>query len=284
MGSSSTPRSPRYSVAATSAGSPSAILTDVTPIQYDAMAGIYGHRPDGPGPIKTLKYRANRRIFHLAQVVVPWSNWVRESLIRDYGVGEDKIEVVPPGVDLDLWTPPAQKPTSGPVRLLFVGGDFARKGGRLLLSVFSAAKWGQPCELHIVTRDPVEEGGGVIVHRGFANNSPELLGLYHAADVFVLPTLADCFSIASIEAMACGLPVVATRVGGIPDIVQPGESGFLVEPGNREELSDALAQLVGSARLRQVMGTQGRELAAERFNARKNARRLLELVTTSIEA
>ena len=129
-----------------------------------------------------------------------------------------------------------------------------------------------------MTRDPVESAPGVVVHHNIDNNSLDLLRLYQASDVFVLPTMADCFSNASIEAMAVGLPVITTNMGGIPDIVEHGKTGLLVEPGDGQELAAALTQLTHSQSERESFGKAARERALRLFDARINAGRILGLV------
>ncbi|HMI92338.1 MAG TPA: glycosyltransferase family 4 protein, partial [Polyangiales bacterium] len=149
--------------------------------------------------------------------------------------------------------------------------------GDLLLDVFRSQLRGR-CELDLVTRDPVPEEPGVRVHRGMQPGSPELLALYAGADLFVLPTRGDCFSIASIEAMAMGLPVVVTAVGGIPEIVEEGQSGHLIAPNDPRALLAALAPLLADGQRRNAFGRRGRALVEERFDSRKTSERMLQLL------
>ena len=116
-----------------------------------------------------------------------------------------------------------------PVRLLFVGGDFARKGGDLLLEVFEQQFAGM-CELHLVTRSEIRPRPGVRIYNDLSPMIRAFAHSYAAADIFVLPTVADCFSLASLEAMASGLPVISTAVGGIPEIIAHGKSGYVINP------------------------------------------------------
>jgi glycosyltransferase involved in cell wall biosynthesis len=109
-------------------------------------------------------------------------------------------------------------------------------------------------------------------------NDPRLRDLYARAHVFVLTTRADCFSLASLEAMATGLPVITTRVGGIPEIVDHGRSGFLVDPGDEQGLVRALRDLAGSPELRARMGALGRRIVEARFDAARTTARLLDLL------
>jgi glycosyltransferase involved in cell wall biosynthesis len=94
----------------------------------------------------------------------------------------------------------------------------------------------------------------------------------------VLPTLADCFGVASIEAMATGLPVITTTVGGVPDIVEDGQHGFLIAPQDDAALATGLDRLLADAALRQTMGERARARVLERFDARKNAEQLIALM------
>jgi glycosyltransferase involved in cell wall biosynthesis len=262
---------------------PTILMTDVTPRQYDRMAAEYEHDAADAPVVRAAKHRLNVLNFRLARAVVGWSHWVARSLVDEYGVPPARVHVIPPGVDTNAWRPQEGAAAGGPVRLLFVGGNFERKGGALLLDVFRRLGLHRHAELHLVTRDDVGAAvaaPGVTVHRGLRNNSPELHALYRSAGVFVLPTLADCFSIASIEAMACGLPVITTDVGGIGDIVEHGATGFLVPPRDGAALASALAALLADAGRRRAFGAAARERAVQQFDARHSAGRLLALART----
>lgn len=258
---------------------PYVLCTDITPSQYDRMAADYGHRVDGAWATR-LKDRRNRAVFRGAARTVAWSTFVRDSLTGDYGVAPDRIDVIPPGVDTDRWSP-GPPSGNGPLRLLFVGGDLERKGGTELLEAFSALPEGA-AELTLVTRSRVAARPGVRVADDLTPNAPELLRLYQTSDVFVLPTRAEAFGIAAVEAAAAGLPVVATRVGGLPDIVVDGETGFLIAPGDAEELHRRLAQLVADRALTRRLGEAGRRRAVTRFDARRCAERLLDVLRAAV--
>lgn len=257
---------------------PTLLWTDVTPALLDQQADHYEHPVDGSSAIKALKQSLVRRTFRRAALCVGWSEWARRSFVKDYGVAEAKTRTVPPGVDLERWTAPAKRDDRGLPRLLFVGGNLIRKGGDLLLDTFRNHLRGR-CLLDIVTRDPLAEEDGVQVHRGLDAKSPELLELYRNASAFVLPTRGDCFSIASMEAMAMSLPVVVSAVGGIPEIVEQGESGHLIEAGDGRSLRAAIESLVDDPLRRERMGARGRILAEQRFDAKKVSERLLGLLS-----
>jgi glycosyltransferase involved in cell wall biosynthesis len=256
---------------------PTILMTDVTPSQYDRLAGPYDHAADRHPVVGRAKHLINVLNFRLARAVVPWSHWAAESFRSEYGVPAEKIHVIPPGVDTDRWRPAAIPRAEGAVRLLFVGGHFERKGGRLLLEVFRARRLGERASLHIVTRDRIDPEQGVVVHRDVENNDEALLRLYQQSDVFVLPTMADCFSLASIEAMAAGLPVITTNVGGIPDIVAHGQTGFALPAGDGRQLGEVLHSLVDDATIRKTLGSNARSRAVNLFDARVSARKILYL-------
>ncbi len=260
---------------------PYLLATDITPRQYDSMAGEYGHRADGPGLIADLKHRVNVRLFRNACRLLPWSGWAAESLIADYGAVPERIEVLPPGVDLDCWKP-VEKPAGDRIRILFVGGDFYRKGGDKLLEVYAGLR-SKKLELVVVTRTKLDPPPGVKIYADLQPNSEALIQLYQTSDLFVLPSQAEAFGIAAIEASACGLPVVASKVGGLRDIVQNGNTGFLYRPGEHQELAEYVRRLVEDPVLRQRFGNAARTRAERYFNARKNVARLTKILVDVVQ-
>ena len=253
---------------------PTILSTDGTPSNKRNMRSAYGLKQQS-----SLRERGKRsvhgQVYGTATGLVGWSNWVKQSFVEDYGYREQDIAVIPPGVDLTEFA--AGDRHHELPRLLFVGGDFERKGGSLLLDVFRKRLRGR-AELILVTRDDVKPERGVQVHRNVKANSPELRELYATSDIFVLPTMADCFSLVCMEALASGLPVVSTKVGGIPDLILEGRTGRLLNAGDAAALGDTLEELVDQPALRREMGDRGRADAVERFDARENARRLFEFV------
>lgn len=257
---------------------PYVISTDATPINYDSVAEAYDHQVGGTS--EGAKFRLYRSTFRSARALVTWCRWARDSLVADYGVPDEKITVIPPGVDLSLWparTAHVPDDASRLPRLLFVGGDFKRKGGEVLLECFER-HFRERVILDIVTKSDITPRQNVRVHRGITPNSPELTRLYVEADIFVFPTLADCAPLAVPEAMAASLPVISTHVAAIPEAVCDGETGFLVPPGDAEALRPILEQLLEHPELRASMGQRGRALVEAEHDARANNQRLLALL------
>jgi glycosyltransferase involved in cell wall biosynthesis len=106
---------------------------------------------------------------------------------------------------------------------------------------------------------------GVMRDSLFPGYQEDVGPFFAAFDVFVLPSGNEGTPVTAIEALASGCPVVATRVGGVPDVVTDGEDGFLVEPGDVEELAARLAQLANDPDLRGRMGAAGRERMRSRY-------------------
>lgn len=256
---------------------PYVLCTDITPIQYDEMADQYGHEPDGDNAIGRWKHKANVETLQGAQRILPWSSWTAASLIEDYGVDPERIEIVAPGVDLEVWRPDSDYIPEKTLKILFVGGDLMRKGGDVLLNAFRSLPHGV-AELHLVTRTELPAEAGVTVYNHLQPNTPELIELYQKSDVFVLPTKAEAFGIAAIEASAAGLPVIATAVGGLVDIVVEGKTGFFIEPGDAPTLARRLQQLAKNIQLRQTLGEAARQRAEHRFDSKTNAGRIAEVL------
>ncbi|MBC8139654.1 MAG: glycosyltransferase family 4 protein [Fibrella sp.] len=265
---------------------PACLLMDMTPVQMERMGALYGYSQSRAAFLGGWKRRATARLYQQSAHLFAWSEWVAQSLRDDYGVSDEKITTVAPGVDVSLFRPtPEQKPGDGVVRLLFVGGDFERKGGDMLLRWARQTRTTIPWELHLVTRDvQTDLPAGVFAHYGITNNSPELVRLYQRSDLFVLPTRADCYSLVAIEAMASGLPVVCTDLGGIPEIVAEGETGMLIPPDNFDELAMRLDCLVESPNLRARMSQAARARALSCFDAGHNIGHILTRMRKEVAA
>jgi starch synthase len=224
--------------------------------------------------IEVRSYRPNARrdgeIFSTARLIVAASSWAAACVRAEYPECTTEILVMPVPVQLDAFDPMwideryQRAATAGyRPRLLFMGGDFSRKGGDILLSAWEAAGFGRQATLDIVTAYPLDRRpAGVTVHTGVTAHSPEWRALWQKADIFVLPTRDEAFGMVFQEAAAAGLPSVGTRINAIPELVENGRNGLLVEPGNVEELAHALEGLLASAERRQELGRNAREHAA----------------------
>jgi glycosyltransferase involved in cell wall biosynthesis len=250
---------------------PIVISTDATPRNIDELAAAYVHRQGS-----VLEEEAKRRIvgslFRRATAVIPWCEWAARSLRVDYGVPEELIDVIPPGLWLDSW-PVTTERRPGPCRVLFVGGDFARKGGELVLASLQDLE--EPWELDIVTRSDIAGSERIRVHRDISQGDPRLLELYQQADVFVFPSLGDAVPWVILEAMASRTAVVSTAVGAIPEMVPP-EAGIVVPANDGRRLRQAVSELVTDAGKRDRMGAAGRRRVETHHDARQQAGFILD--------
>lgn len=217
-----------------------------------------------------------RRAIHAASAIVVFSQWAADSFINDYGLPPQRVHIIPVGVELDGFGrfERRQAGSLGKKRLLFVGGDFHRKGGPLLVDVFRKKFEHRDVELNLVTNDSsVTSGGNLIVHRHVAPFSAAWYRLYSQADIFVLPTLREAFGIAYVEAMAAGLPVIGSRVGAAPEIVTE-DTGFLIAPNDPRALAARIEALLDDSELRRRFGDNGRARARRLFDVKVHLERL----------
>ena len=259
---------------------PTFLMYDVTPKQYDTMSKWYWgtEAPSQTTLIAKWKHNQVKKTFQAATGHLCWSNWAAKSAIEDYGVDPKKISILPPGVDTNIWKPePQMRPNDGITRILFTGGNFERKGGDLLLRWAKETKQ-KNWELHLVTIDTIDPIPQVFVYNNIDSNSNTLRQLAQKCEMFVLPTRADCFSIASLEAMSAGLPVIVSDVGGISDIVQEEKTGFLIPPDDYEALCERMDRLINSQYLREKMGNLGRERVCQHFELRNLVLKGLEIM------
>jgi glycosyltransferase involved in cell wall biosynthesis len=257
---------------------PTVVSMDATPINYDSVGESYGHSRQGV-PVEWLKRRVNRHALTAAAAIVTWSRWAAESVVGDYGIQEGKVHVIRPGVNLQRFRPGSKGSAQEAVRILFVGGDFARKGGEDLLEAMHHL--GDRAELDIVTASPpahIPPDLPVRIHLGLGHGSEELYDLYRRADVFALPSRSDCLPLVIGEALASGLPVVACNVGAVSEMVIDGHNGMLIPPGAAGDLTRALRELIDSPDLRRTMGARGLAMAQHEHDVDCNASKIFELM------
>jgi UDP-glucose:(heptosyl)LPS alpha-1,3-glucosyltransferase len=199
------------------------------------------------------------------------SNGIEHELQRHYP--DVPVALTPNGIDSQRFRPDLdvheqlrrlEAVPSGDVVTLFVGGDWDHKGLGIALEGLAGAIGLTSRRLHLWVVGRGNEKRylelarqlGVQEHVRFFGFSRQVERFYQAADIFVLPTLYESFSLAAYEAAASGLPVVATRVSGVDQLVGDGEAGILVDR-NSEAVATALAQLASDSALRGQMGDVG---------------------------
>lgn len=214
--------------------------------------------------------RRDGEIFRAARLVVTASKWAADSVREEYPDCTTEIVARRNPVELESFDPAwiddrysrAMDAPDRKVRVLFIGGDFPRKGGYELLTAWQAGRFAERATLDLVTTWSIEGSllPGVLVHRGITAYSSGWQTLWRDADLFVLPTRDEAFGNVVQEAAAAGLPAIATRINALPELVSDGRSGLLVDPENATQLTRALDALISSPERRRDMGRHARDL------------------------
>ncbi|MCP3981365.1 MAG: glycosyltransferase family 4 protein [bacterium] len=222
-----------------------------------------------------------------ASFAVCASGALRDTLRDKHGVPESRLHVLPCGVDMTTFAPAEQPPTFPPWRLLSVARLHPVKGiGDLVEACVVLRSRGVDFRCDIYgdgdQRDFLDRAirahdleDRVRLHGAAAHDL--LPQVYPKHTAFVLPSHTEGMGVVLMEAMACGLPVVATNVGGIPELVEDGVHGRLVEPRSPIALADAIAEVHSSPDDRAALAVRNRARIAESFDLHRGARQLLDL-------
>lgn len=225
--------------------------------------------------------REERRLFAASARLLPWSDLPANSLRNDYGIPADRISVLPPSVELPPASPPPAGGSQAKPQILFLGGDFVRKGGPLLLEVFRQ-HFRERAELHLVTQTEVPAEPGVCVHRGVQAGSPAWLNRWREADLFVFPSRLETFGIVLLEALAFGVPIITSAAGAARSILEQGTLGTVLESPDANSLRAAIAETLDSPASARRRADAGQRSFRERFELQRNTERLTELLRRTV--
>jgi colanic acid/amylovoran biosynthesis glycosyltransferase len=260
------------------------IITRLTGIPFS----FTGHGSD----IHVDRHMLCRKL-HDAAFAVTISEFNRAVIESECGPSIN-LRVLHCGVDTAVFSTGPDRPASnGPLRILCVGTLHEVKGQIHLIEACALLRdRGVDATCRIVGRGPDEASLRAAIDRlGLADRvvlvgalpREAVLEELHAADVLVAPSVVSArgqregIPVVLMEAMACGLPVVSSRLSGIPELVTDGVSGLLVTPGSHEELADAVAQLASDPELRRRLGREGRVTVERDFDLDANAATLVEM-------
>jgi len=235
--------------------------------------------------------------------VIALNDTARESFTHIGKVKAENIAVVPNGVDTDFFNPYIEMEEiareryglEGKLTVLFVGRLVKIKGVDHLLKAADAIvnRFGHKHTLFMLVGseadtgvdEPVNMGEmlAYIRHHQLEKNImltgalplEEVRALYSACDIFVLPSLGESGPIVTLEAMASGKPVIATKIGDTPHQIRDGWNGFLIDPGNEQQLAEKITYLIDNRDDRGRMGENSRRYAEEEFDWGKVSERLL---------
>lgn len=192
----------------------------------------------------------------------------------------DKLRIVHCGVVPERYARP--RPSSDGLRLLFVGRLDPVKGVRVLLEAFAQARTSVPdLTLDIIGDGPdrahlatlARPFGDAVTFHGYKSQE-EVAAAMSAADVFVLPSFAEGLPVVLMEALAAGTPVICSQVAGVAELVEDGQSGFIVPAGDVDTLTVRILEIIANPERRVKMGARGQAKVREAFDIRLEAARL----------
>lgn len=232
--------------------------------------------------------RMQQRVAPRIPRVVTVSESSKRDLAAQMGVPADHLQVVPIGVDEQLFTPrPDVERVAGRL-MTTASADVPLKGLSVLLEALAKVRVERP-DAHLVVIGRLKDGSGVpalidalgldgAVEFVSGVSDERIVELYAQAQVAVVPSLYEGFSLPAVEAMACAVPVVATTGGALPEVVgRDGESARTVAPGDPSALAAMLVEVLGDPAQRDRLGRAGRERVLQRFTWRAHAHGLVDL-------
>jgi glycosyltransferase involved in cell wall biosynthesis len=258
---------------------PNVIYTDYT--ARLSAASIYHLRSPLKGEklAKWLDYETNayRRAAH----IFTRSEFVRQNIIQYYGIPPERVNAVGGGVNFDPFpTLPDRDPGKPPV-LLFIGSEFSRKGGDLLLRAFEIARRRVPnAHLRLLTRDPIPTGFSLenVEILPFIWDRARICQLYAEADIFVLPSRQETWGDVILEAAAYALPSIGVAREGMGDVIHDGKTGLLAPPENIEAMAATIVRLLENVDLRLCLGRAARIHTQSNFTWDKVVERMRPVI------
>lgn len=231
------------------------------------LAELYGGKRLGfPGSL--VNERLRRLAAHGCRFLC-MSRWFANALRDEYGVRDNRLVLLPFYVDTRKWRPLADKPVNARKQALFIGGDLQRKGGDIVYALARSERF-REVDFHIVSPDAEEGPDNLHVHRSFRPDSDDLARLAARCDVFVLPTRADTWSIAALEAAACGVPAIITDRGGVAEVVRDGETGVVLPEPDAGAFADALASYLAAPDRLDLHGRNARAHVERHFSKERH--------------
>jgi len=236
---------------------------------------------------------AQKRVASVLDRILTVSHAAADDIAREFELSREQIDVVPNGVDLEKFQPlPGVERRPNQI-LSTISADAPLKGFPFLLEAVSAVRRERPAvTLTVVGRDGRPATRSRIRRLGLDGavrftgqvTMEELVRLYAESTLAVVPSLYEGFGLPAAEAMACGVPVVSTTAGALPEVIgQSGVAGVLVPPARSDSLASQIAALLGAPEKREAMGVEGRKRVASLFTWRRAAELTVEVYRRAIE-
>jgi glycosyltransferase involved in cell wall biosynthesis len=245
--------------------------------------------------LRKIAFRmTDQKVIARADCVIAPSTDIRQEIIDHCKAEASKIKTIPNGIDMQLFRPHAVDKAYVRTRygldfeyVLFVGRLVEEKAVQTIVKAVA----GTQLNAVIVGDGPMlgslrelasRLGVSRQVHFLGSIARSELPGIYSQAAIFALPSLAEGMPLAGLEAMASGLPIVASSTSGMSGALRDGYNGYFVDPGRHDSLRRRLVQLNEDVSLRKVMGRNSRRIIESEYSWEKTARRTLDVYRTLI--
>ena len=207
------------------------------------------------------------------------SDFLRDATVRDFSVSEHRIEVIPNFVDTDVWRPEPEShrrsvlAPRGEKIVMHVSNFRAVKQVQSVVEIFAKISEATPVRLVLIGDGPERPRAlqraddlGLADQVLFLGKHVAVEELLCCANLFLLPSISESFGLAALEAMSCGVPVVASTAGGIPELVQDDVSGYLFPSDAIDEMAEAGIRILTDEDLERRLALGGRETAITRFD------------------
>jgi len=240
-------------------------------------------------PVNKVVLSVERKVIEKgSKKIIAVSEGVKMEILENYNVPEDKIVVIPNGVDLDEFKPDKVKRrkiremhgiADDEIVLMFSGYEFRRKGLEYIIKALPQVK--DDVKLLVVGKDNPEPYKKLASKLGvsnkiiFAGFVPDISEYYAASDIFVFPTSYEAFSLATLEAVASGLPILATKVNGTEELIMDGYNGFYIKK-EPNDIAEKINLFIESDSLRKQMSRNARK-TAEKYSWDKIAKRTVKV-------
>ncbi len=238
--------------------------------------------------LQRIHYKTNLLYFtklalKKAAAVTSVSKFTAQLLRRDLGYN-GKIKVIYNGVDTNLFRPAAQKPQRKKIKVLFSGNLTRRKGADLICLI--AQKLEPGIEIlyttGLRTKKTLPDTPNIKNIGSIPYSKMPLI--YQDADILLFPTVREGFALAAVEAMACGLPVIATNCSSLPELIIDGKGGFLCKLGDVDEFAECINKLADSSGLRSEMGTFNRARVEQKFTVQQMVQEYMNLFKSTLNS
>jgi glycosyltransferase involved in cell wall biosynthesis len=237
---------------------------------------------------------AQKRVAQLLDRILTVSSAAADDIVREFGLCRERIDIVPNGVELEKFQPLPHIERQPDRILSTISADAPLKGFPFLLEALSAVRRQWPTvTLTVVGRDGRRSTRNRIRRLGLEGavrftgqvTTEEMVRLYAESTIAVVPSLYEGFGLPAAEAMACGVPLVSTNAGALPEVVgESGVAGVLVPPGRSDSLARQIGELLDAPERRQQMGIEGRKRVASLFTWHRAADLTTEVYRTAITA